>query len=172
MNEELELPCRYKVYKNTESFIYSFRTDNNIEYDIIFYDAIDYYVDTSGYENISNVYSLLIDKKTDGVAPYDIETRNTIDAVLNHFFENTSNSLIYECDTSDEKEHLRYRKFNGWYSQGNKSEELIKIDRPIKDNYNTIHYTTLIYHKENPFADDLYESHNEVLNSYEKPETT
>lgn len=168
MLKELKLPCLYKVTLDTKTSIYSFITFNNVEYDIVFIDATGYYTNTSCYNNINYVYSLYVISKNEAKPPKDIETQKTIDSILQHFFKDPEKSLLYECETKDKRELSRYRTFNKWYSQSEISVNLIKIDKPVIDNFGITHYTSLIYHKDNSYRDSLEVSHYEVLESYSK----
>jgi len=163
MIKELELVCLYKVTLDTTSGIYSFTTKNNISYDVIFNDAVEYFQGTTTYGNLSNIYSLILEKRTDVIEPLDREVQNTVDAILQHFFEDTSNSLLYICQTKDGKGLKRFNKFNKWYDDSLYNVNLEKKDELLYESNGTINYTSLIYHTENPFKDSLENAHTETI---------
>lgn len=168
MIKELKLQCLYKVYLDTNTSIYSFLTKNEIKYQIIFIEANSYYKGTSFYDKICNVYSLFVEKESTQNEPKDIETKKTINEIVKFFFSNTENILIYQCETRDGRGLSRFRTFNYWFESCSIKDELVKIDKSIKDGFGVVHYTTLLYHKENTIKEYLETSHQEVLDSCEK----
>jgi Family of unknown function (DUF6169) len=161
--KELNLPCLYKVTFNEATFIYSFVTKNKILYEVVFYDSLSYFKGTTHENQIANVFSLTIFKKSDVREPFDNEVKNTIDCILQHFFIDTEKSLLYLCDTSDKKEYKRFVKFNKWHLESKYNENVTKIDDAIIDNDGLVYYSTLIFHNSNPFKKQLIDAHFEVI---------
>jgi len=168
MKEELDLPCLYNVILDTVTSTYSFTTDNHIEYKIIFIDCTSFFSGSSTAFEISKVYNINIDKTSYAKAPLDLNVKNTVDSIITHFFRDKENSLIYVCDTSDLKHEARQRKFGKWYQDSKQKIEFIKLDEVIKTE-DAIHYTSLIYHTENPFRSSLETGFYEIVETLNKP---
>jgi Family of unknown function (DUF6169) len=163
MIKELNLQCQYRVLFNEATYIYNFTTKNNIIYDIVFIDAVSYFSGTSLENQLKKVYSLTIFKKSTQREPLDIEVKNTIDCILQHFFMDIEKSLLYVCDTSDKKEYKRFIKFNKWHLESSYRENVSKIDESVIDQDGIIYYSTLIFHNQNPFRKSLVQAHFEFV---------
>lgn len=83
--------------------------------------------------------------------PYDRRIEATIVEILNSFFSDNKNSLIYVCDNLDNRQYVRYRKFDIWFNR-NKSELLEKYDVDFSFQDMQI-FTSLIVHVHNPEKD-------------------
>ncbi|OJX49865.1 MAG: hypothetical protein BGO88_08935 [Flavobacterium sp. 38-13] len=164
------MQCPYKVTIDSESFTYSFTTKNGIEYNIIFSDSMSYFSDTSTVKKLSKIYSITIDKVSDEKPQLDTDVELTIDAVITHFFKDIEKSIVYYCYTADHKERSRARKFNAWYTNSPFNINTTKIDNTIEvpdDEYH--HFTSIIYHKDNPFSSDLTVAYYEMVDGLTKP---
>lgn len=87
-----------------------------------------------------NLYQFFISELTGNSYAPDPKIKSTIWAVLQEFFRQNENVVIYICDTSDGKQAIRNRLFQKWY---NEFEE--------KDNY-TIMYGKAEYEGVEYFA--------------------
>lgn len=168
MQKELNLKCQYKVFADLSSQIYIFSTNHNVEYRLTFTDS-DYLLNgTVGEGVISNIFSLSIENTNNLFAPNDDYVKETIICILEFFFRNIENSIIYLCDTSDNRELARFRKFNYWFDNKEFSDAFEKLSSIIEIDEETSHYTTMIYHKQNPFSETLKLSYFEVIDSLKK----
>lgn len=62
-------------------------------------------------------YQLTISNKNDKHGAFDPDVKVTILAIIEEFFRNNSNVLIYICDTSDGREAVRNRLFLKWFEE-------------------------------------------------------
>ena len=169
MIEELNLPCLYKVILDRNNQIYSFTTASHIEYQLVFIDASLYFSGTTTEELISKIYTLNIDKVGGGKAITDTEVQKTVECIASHFFEDSENSLVYVCDTADNKQEARRRKFNKWFNDYEVKNDFIKLDEVIHTP-EAVHNISLIYNKRNPFAFYLEQAYFEAVETLNKPE--
>lgn len=146
MIKELNLNCPYKVFVNTSLEIYSFTTDNTVEYKISFIDSNYLFEGTIGEGEIQNAFSLSIENINETLTPQDSKVKATISCIIKYFFENKENCIIYVCDSSDKRELARYRKFNQWFYSENKDPKIEKLNEIFVTDKETSHYTTMIYH--------------------------
>ncbi|MFN2261932.1 MAG: DUF6169 family protein [Psychroflexus sp.] len=154
MKEALNLQSPYKVLLDKESLIYTFTTKYFIQYAFIFYEALEYFESVSTYENISKVYGCTLMKVSETRERLDFDTEKTINKIVEHFFSDKANSLIYLCDTSDSKQLKRKYKFDTWYYRNENKSNYEKLDVEILVS-DSVNYSSIIYHKENPFKSDL-----------------
>lgn len=167
MKKELNLQCPYKVYSDFENFTYSFTTKFEVDYTIIFVDVISNFSNTSSGKKLSRIFSLNLIRNTNIPIQLDINIEKTIIAILDHFFENKNNSLIYLCDVEDFKQLKRKLKFDLWFEKSKNNENFKKIDYENKIE-NTSYFSSLIFHHENPMAIDLENSFYEYFKSLDK----
>jgi Family of unknown function (DUF6169) len=94
-----------------------FVTDNGIIYGISFTDGSFYFPylpsDILMYEFSIKV----IDLGDNPTPPFDARFEVTIVEIMKLFFANNLNSLIYICETLDNRQHSRFRKFDLWFKK-------------------------------------------------------
>lgn len=169
MKRELNLCSPYKVYFDDLTFEYYFTTKHDVEYRLAFSEFNTIFTGTKGEGIINSVYNMLIDNVTEKKSPEDPNIKETVTEIVKNFFENKENCIIYTCDDSDQKEILRFRKFNSWFNLSDFKDQLIKH----KDEFigsGKVHYTSFIYHKENTQSYIIDESYKEIQYSLTKPQ--
>ena len=87
------MPNQYNYTYNKATSTYNFITKNDIEYKIVF--IVDESLDSASEVHIENVYQIIIEKITDKIEPFDALVSKTIENIINAFFTNVQNSLIY-----------------------------------------------------------------------------
>ncbi len=145
---------------------YNFTTKNSILYRIAF--VVDHTFSTIAEVEIPNIYQIVIDKATDETEPLDAGVSITIETIIEQFFANIENALVYICSDENEKSKLRFNVFNRWYEKSKFRNKIVKIDNEIKLNEGQILYTSFLFHKSNPNYKTLIEVYykiEEVLNS-------
>lgn len=66
-------------------------------------------------EEIPNVYQVVVEKVTDNIEPLDNKVSKTIIHIIESFFSNEENSLLYICDEKGNKAEQRFKVFDRWY---------------------------------------------------------
>ena len=94
--------------------------------------------------------------------------QKTITEIIKYFFENKENCIVYICDSSDNRELARYRKFNSWFEKEKLNTKIEKLSNIIIIDEETSHYATMLFHKENSFYEILKLSYKEVIESLKK----
>lgn len=145
---------------------YNFVTKNKILYRVAF--IVDETFSVISGENIPNVFQLVIEKTNDGVQPLDIKVSKTIEDIIERFFQNIDNSLIYICSEESNKAKSRQKVFNRWYKVSKHRNKIVKIDNVITVNVNEVKhqklYTSIMFHVNNPNHDKLMEIYNQIEN--------
>ncbi len=143
---------------------YNFVTKNDILYRVAF--IIDETFSTISGEDISNVFQIIVEKTNDEVEPYDSKVSNTIEHIIERFFQKIENSLIYVCSDNDEKAEKRHLVFNRWYKKSKFKDSIIKIDSivsvPINENEKLKLFTSFLFHKQNSNFEKLVAIYNQL----------
>ena len=94
----------------------------------------------------------------------------TIQAIVDLFFTNAQNAMIYICDDKDNKGEKRFNTFHRWYLNSSLVNYIIKMDNVIICNSNNEDYTiysSLLYHQDNSNKEtilEVYKTIQEILN--------
>lgn len=81
-------------------------------------------------------------------SPSDSRIADTVIEMLVHFFSNMTNAIIYLCDSIDDRQLARKRKFDMWFGKAD-TNEIEKHDFISKtSDYELLN--ALLIHKNNP----------------------
>lgn len=158
MIEELSLECHYKVTFNTSDYSYGFKTSGGAEYSVLFVDASSVFFNTR-LEG-SYCYNIVISKIKSGDGLKDKGVKETIGAIVDHYFSDPERILIFTCEEEDGKQSVRKKLFDMWFSNGTLSH-LVKFNEDIEGSEATYH-SSILFHKENPLGI------SEVIKSYQE----
>jgi len=102
----LQLAAPYTVVQEGEEYL--FRTDSDILYAVSFqaYDAI------PGM----SAYWFDLSNRSHKASPNDYKVRETVIAIIEEFFYQNPDILLYMCDTADEQQEMRARLFLRWFN--------------------------------------------------------
>lgn len=136
----------------TDKFSYQFTTDRGVSYHIYF---LDYSYMFDDYPAIAkHIYTFNIDViETDIALLTDERIGITVVEVIRSFFENANNVAIYICDSIDNRQLARKRKFDLWFWKYNDGS-LIKEDE-IAFIEGTEIYNTLLLQKSNEYFGEI-----------------
>ena len=109
---------------------YNFATKNDILYRVAF--IVDETFSALSGEEIPNIFQLIVEKTSDELEPFDAKVSKTIEDIIERFFQNTENSLVYVCSEEKDKAKARHRIFDRWYKNSKYKEVIVKIDNIIK----------------------------------------
>ena len=110
-------------------------------------------------------YQLSISNQNRVHASYDPDVKNAILIIVDEFFRENLDGLLYICDTSDSREAVRNRLFLRWFEESAEPERFI-----IKTASTTVEgqgiYAAIIVENRNPLAQaiiDDFESTAQML---------
>ena len=132
---------------------YIFHTNNSVAYSVEFTDGAYYFFNLPVHIPIFEFSVSILNAVDILIHPYDERIEATIVRILNSFFENNKNSLIYVCDNLENRQQARFRKFHSWFKK-NKSNNLEKYDVVFNALEMQI-LASLIVHTQNPDKDLL-----------------
>lgn len=139
---ELDLPCQYKVYTDPRRESYSFKTSSQASYEVVFQDNSQIIQGTP----IADVplYSIIISKTLDGSGGKDDKIVETVESLISYFFEiNPDRILMYQCDSDDGRELVRYRMFRKWFELASSKKNFIRIEDEIESDNSKYHICLL-----------------------------
>jgi hypothetical protein len=126
--------------------------------------VVDETFSTISGEEIPNVYQVVVEKVTDNIEPLDNKVSKTIINVIETFFSNEENSLLYICDEKGNKAEQRFKVFDRWYRKSQIIDDVIKRDNILKikvsESVEKIIFTSFLFHKRNKDYEKLIEIYN------------
>ena len=126
-----------------------FITDYGVKYTISFV--------TEEYVGGCETYQFVIKrKKPDKRLPHDPKVEQTILTIIQEFFAENLNVLLYICDDSDGKEASRHRLFLNWF-QKNADPERFTIRTAHATVENKGFYAAIIVENRNPLLKNIIE---------------
>ena len=173
IKKESNLQNLYNYVFDKTSNTYSFSTNHNISYRIVF--IVDETFSTIANQDIPNVFQIIIEKLTNRLEPLDFKVAKTIEKIIESFFTKVENALIYVCSDDDNRAELRHNIFDRWYANSQYKDSVVKIDNifVLKSENNKPQklFTTFMFHKQNSNYHRLIEIYNmieRVLNTDEE----
>lgn len=128
---------------------YIFKTDYEIRYEIKFVPSGYIWETDPFFKDFTFEFIIaILENNTGKNPPLDKKIPDTIALIFKDFFTNKRNIVVYICDSSDNKQAIRFRKFNTWFHHY-KGMNFMKLDLPIPENDETI-FTSLIMRLDNP----------------------
>ena len=105
--------------KENDDYSYEFLTDQLIKYLVYFIDYnFMFYQYPSLAENIYTINIDVLEGDIDGTIEDD-RIGVTVIEIFKLFFANIENAVIYICDSSDNRQYARKRKFDVWFNKYN-----------------------------------------------------
>lgn len=154
----------YKYHK-TDDLVYYFETKYDVKYkvNIFLFDQMFYQ-----YEEVSKfIYSF--DLSIVGVpnrVPLDPQIGITVAFILKDFFKNEENAIIYVCESLDNRQKARKRKFDEWF-QKYKGTDIIQLNMTAFIEGTEI-LNSLIMHKNNPNFKEILFAFSDLNNNMEE----
>jgi len=117
-------------------------------------------------EEIPNIFQLVIDKASEELEPYDAKVSKTIENIVERFFRNIHNSMIYVCSTEGNKAQKRFKVFDRWYQKSEFKTFIVKIDHIIQYKISETEtqqiYASFMFHQDHPTRQKLIEIYNQI----------
>jgi len=139
-----------------DELTYGFTTDNGIEYRCSFLSYAEYFINHPDLAPYFFSFNLdLRNKNTKLPRGADKRIANTVIIIVGDFLMSKTNAVVYVCDSSDDKEAIRSRKFISWFDYyEHSSSDIIQVSNNFKAG-DMIFYTCLLVHKQNKRFKDM-----------------
>ena len=108
-------------------------------------------------------YQLIIANLNNRKSMRDKKVRDTIVAIVDEFFNCNNSTLLYICETSDNKQGLRSRLFEYWFSTYNQKALFTTLSSSVIDEEGVINYATIILRNDNPFLTEIIAEFSESI---------
>jgi hypothetical protein len=130
--------------------IYAFETDNEISYEVKFVPSGYIFEEEHPARDFTYEFVIgVVENNTGKNPPLDKKIPHTIALIFQDFFQENRNVGVYICDSSDDKQAFRFRKFNIWFNLF-KGTAYYKFDATFPDKDGAVIYTSLIMRLDNP----------------------
>lgn len=143
--ENINSSSPYRVTKNDATGFYVFATRFGVQYGIRF--------DSDDLLGIDGVYQFIIANLNNKKSPSDSDLRATIVAIVMEFFETSSNTMLYICETGDGKQDMRGRLFHSWFKAFTSEERFAYYDAHIIEEEGVSNHASIILRRDNPNFD-------------------
>lgn len=142
----LQLSAPYTVVKVQDEYV--FRTDNDILYAVSFqaYDAI------PGLK----AYWFDLSNRSHRASPNDVKVRETITCIIEEFFHQNPDILLYMCDNADDQQAMRARLFLRWFN-GYEQQKKYAIRTALLTEEDIDSYIALIIQRTHPQFEEIIE---------------
>lgn len=97
-----------------------------------------------------DAYQLIIANVNHRKSPSDIKVRDTILQIVDEFFAVNNSTLLYICETGDNKQAMRSRLFEQWFSTYRRKGYYTMITSSIIDADGQLNFATIILRNDNP----------------------
>ncbi|MBR5038965.1 MAG: hypothetical protein IKX65_09635 [Prevotella sp.] len=140
----LQLSSPYTIVQEGDEYL--FRTDSDILYAVSFqtYDGIPGL--TAYWFDLSN--------RSHRASPNDPKVRKTVIAIIEEFFYQNPDILLYMCDTADEQQAMRARLFLRWFN-GYEQQKKYAIRTAVLQDEGIESYIALIIQRSHPLFDEI-----------------
>ncbi|NDV69257.1 DUF6169 family protein [Dysgonomonas sp. 25] len=138
---------------------YIFTTRSGIKY-IAYFICCDYYNPA-----LTHTYMFNFEHEgTEILKNHDPFVKHTIIYILEAFFRNNKQSMIYVCDSSDGRHSGRKKLFDKWYKeyQCHPNNKILKKDIAQKGNYYDM-YASLFIHADHPEKEEVLSHFNNLI---------
>ena len=88
-------------------------------------------------------------------SPRDLKMRDTVMLIIENFFNMNEAALLYICESGDDKQHMRSRLFEYWFSSYQMKDKFILMPVSIEDMEGIENFAALIIRKDNPNVLDI-----------------
>lgn len=145
----------YTVEQTSNTGFYQFFTETGVHYSVGFM--------KEDLLLTKDSYQLIIANVNNHKSPRDKRVRDTIVAIIDEFFNQNNSTLLYICDTGDNKQQMRSRLFEYWFSTYQYKTFFTMISSTVMDIDGTINFATLILRNDNPFLSEIITEFTESI---------
>jgi len=158
MKEKSDFQTPYDITVD-EDLTYTFITVGGIKY-------IAYFICCSNYDSrLTQTFMFNFEHEGDNIKRItDIRIRATIIHIIESFFQNNQNSMIYICDSLDGRELCRKRLFDKWYDEYKERLNYIQREDISEKGESYSLCASLLVHENNPTRLDIIQSFLELKN--------
>jgi len=140
-------------FSNLSDLSFEFRTSNGIVYHAYFIAYGDLFPDYPEFAEDAYSFNLEVVIDDAEIQILDERVGLTVVAIFRYFFNSMQNVAIYICDSSDDRQLARKRKFDFWFWKYNDGSIVKEDGTAVIASFQI--YNSLLVHKQNIFADKI-----------------
>lgn len=150
----------YAALPSTLDGFYEFVTDFGVRYSVGF--MFDESIITSG------AYQFIISNVNHQASPNDDKVRQTIMCMIDEFFRQDEDVLLYICETGDGKQAMRNRLFQYWFSQYDKKNDFTFLSASVTETDGIVNYATIIINSKSPRLTEVVSEFTETIRLFQQ----
>lgn len=117
----------------------------------------------------NQVHTPLISRTQIRTSPNDPKVKGTIISIVEEFFRNNEDILLYICETGDNKQAMRNRLFVRWFNEYSFQKNFILRTASVKDG-DQENFAAIIVQRSHPDLESIIATFDETINYFkEKP---
>jgi Family of unknown function (DUF6169) len=147
---------------DTDDICYTFQTAHDFHYEVYFVHSSYYFPENIHFnQNVFELVIKLLDSERTLKTVRDANIPPTIASIFVDFFKDHEKVVVFSCDSSDNKQAARHRKFDDCFLKFN-DDSFDKLNGIIEDTtYHVQYFMSMILRRDNPFK-------NEIVNAFEE----
>lgn len=153
--DRINISSPYKVAKASIANYVTFTTDFGVEY-VVGFDKDDLSLGIVSYQ-------LMIINSNKKKSPRDKKLRDTIIAIVENFFYQNNEVMLYICETGDRKQAMRSRLFEYWYTHYSYKKFFTYISSPLVDEEGVVNYAAIILRNDHPHYSEVIRKFTETI---------
>jgi Family of unknown function (DUF6169) len=148
--------------------LYIFKTDFELLYEVSFKPTPYLFSSDKPYSDDTYEFSIIvIENPNHASPPFDNRIGSTIAKIFDSFYEEFGNTVsLYICASHDNRQMVRFRKFNGWFSSFGTSK-YVKLEAVPTDKNGNKFPLALVIRLENPYLGDIVTAFQEVVSHFQ-----
>lgn len=95
-------------------------------------------------------YQLVVINANNKKTRRDPKIKATIIAIIENFFKINNSTLLYICETGDQKQHLRSKLFEYWFANYERNLLYTMLSSSIVDEEGVVNYAAIVLRNDNP----------------------
>ncbi len=145
----------YKVIESESVGFYDFETSSGVMYSVGFMKE----------ENLmkNEAYQFIVANLNNQKSPRDTKLRDTIICLVDEFFRKNNSTLLYICETGDNKQRLRSRLFEYWFSTFVRKSSFTFLTSSVTDSDGQINYAAILLRNDNPKLTEIISDFSETI---------
>ncbi|MCE8952155.1 DUF6169 family protein [Bacteroides thetaiotaomicron] len=144
--EQINQISPYKVEAASDGNSLIFHTQYGLTYEVGFVEDYTFFDE--------NAYQFFIVEKNGKRFLKDSLVRATVWAIVETFFQENCNVLLYVCDTSDGKQAIRDRLFEIWFYEYEKQQEYVHLAAKVESDA-VYYFASVILRATHPQLDEI-----------------
>lgn len=138
--------------------VYYFETEHGVEY------SVDFDLDDNPY---FEAYWVNLNNLNRKVSPGDVKIAQTLICIIEEFFRQNPQILLYMCSRKDDQQAQRARLFLRWFKGAEQQQKYLIKATDVKgetmDGKNIIEYVAMIVPRSHPHLDDVVRIYEEEI---------